>query len=71
MLNLPERPLRAATKFDARIWGTITRNLGSSGAYFSSRDMLTRPYCCPGCSRNCRHNFDDGFAKEPVRAWYS
>lgn len=57
-----EMPWPDATAYDARIWGTITRNPGSGGAYFSSRDMLTRPYGCPGCTRNCRHNFDDGFA---------
>ena len=57
-----EQPDPAGTTYDARIFGTITRQPGSGGAHWTSRDMLARPYGCPGCTRNCRHNFDDGFA---------
>lgn len=57
-----EQPWPDGTTYDARIWGKITNQPGSTGAHWHSRDLLTRPYGCPGCVRNCRHNFSDGFA---------
>lgn len=45
---------------DVAVYGFITRHPGFNGIYWNARDMLTRPYGCQGCVRNCRHNFDDG-----------
>lgn len=45
---------------DAAVYGFITRHPGFNGIYWNARDMISRPYGCQGCFRNCRHNFDDG-----------
>ena len=45
---------------DAAVYGFITRQPGFNGIFWNARDMISRPYGCQGCIRNCRHNFDDG-----------
>jgi aldehyde:ferredoxin oxidoreductase len=45
---------------DVAVYGFVSRHPGFNGIYWNGRDMLTRPYGCQGCVRNCRHNFDDG-----------
>lgn len=45
---------------DAAVYGFITRHPGFNGIYWNARDMISRPYGCQGCFRNCRHNFEDG-----------
>ncbi len=57
-----ENPFPDATAFDGTMFDHVTRQPGADGASWHSRDLLTRPYGCVGCVRNCRHNFDDGFA---------
>lgn len=44
---------------DVPVYGLLTHQPGYSGIYWNTRDMLSRPYGCQGCIRNCRHNFND------------
>lgn len=53
-------PVLESPSPDVAVYGFITRHPGFNGIYWNARDMLSRPYGCQGCMRNCRHNFDDG-----------
>lgn len=55
-----DNPVIETPNPDVPVYGFITRHPGFNGIYWNARDMLSRPYGCQGCMRNCRHNFDDG-----------
>lgn len=45
---------------DQPTYGFVSRHPGFNGLRWNARDMISRPYGCQGCVRNCRHNFNDG-----------
>lgn len=44
---------------DVPVYQMLTEQPGQGGLYWNTRDMISRPYGCQGCIRNCRHNFSD------------